>query len=89
MPGETVAAALPFGTVLWIEGIGLRRVNDRGVGPGRVDVVTETRAQAFEIGRSRRRVYAGGDGVSSGVDACWCRLKWYTKSTVATGNRTG
>ena len=56
IPGETVAAALPFGTLLYIEGIGLRRVNDRGVGPGRVDVVTETRAQAFEIGRSRRRV---------------------------------
>ncbi len=56
VPGETVAAALPFGTVLWIEGIGLRRVNDRGVGPGRIDVVTETRKQAIEIGRSRRRV---------------------------------
>ena len=56
VPGETVAAALPFGTLLYIEGIGLRRVNDRGVGPGRIDVVTETRAQAFEIGRSRRRV---------------------------------
>ena len=56
VPGETVAAALPFGTVLWIEGIGMRRVNDRGVGPGRVDVVTETRRQAIEIGRSRRRV---------------------------------
>jgi 3D (Asp-Asp-Asp) domain-containing protein len=56
VPGETVAAALPFGTLLYIEGIGLRRVNDRGVGPGRVDVVTETRRQAIEIGRSRRRV---------------------------------
>ena len=53
---RTVAASLPFGTLLYIEGIGLRRVNDRGVGPGRIDVVTETRAQAFEIGRSRRRV---------------------------------
>lgn len=56
VPGETVAAALPFGTLLYIEGIGLRRVNDRGVPSGCIDVVTETRAQAFEIGRSRRRV---------------------------------
>lgn len=56
IPGETVAAALPFGTVLYIEGIGLRRVNDRGVGPGRVDVVVNTRAEAFKIGRSQRRV---------------------------------
>jgi hypothetical protein len=31
-------------------------VNDRGVGPGRVDVVTETRSQALKLGRSRRRV---------------------------------
>ena len=56
VPGETVAAALPFGTLLYIEGIGLRRVNDRGVGPGRIDVVTETRSQALKLGRSRRRV---------------------------------
>lgn len=56
VPGETVAASLPFGTVLYIEGLGLRRVNDRGVGAGRVDVVTETRAQAFKLGRSMRRV---------------------------------
>jgi 3D (Asp-Asp-Asp) domain-containing protein len=56
VPGETVAASLPFGTLLYIEGIGLRRVNDRGVPSGCIDVVTETRAQALEIGRSRRRV---------------------------------
>ncbi len=50
----------------FVEGIGLRRVNDRGVGPGRIDVVTETRAQAFEIGRSRRRVIilSGGSMMS-------------------------
>ena len=56
VPGETVAAALPFGTLLYIEGIGLRRVNDRGVPSGCIDVVTETRRQAIEIGWSRRRV---------------------------------
>ena len=55
VPGETVAASLPFGTLLYIEGIGLRRVNDRGVPSGCIDVVTETRRQAIEIGRSRRR----------------------------------
>ena len=56
VPGETVAAALPFGTLLYIEGIGLRRVNDRGVPSGCIDVVTETRSQALKLGRSRRRV---------------------------------
>jgi 3D (Asp-Asp-Asp) domain-containing protein len=56
VPGETVAAELPFGTLVYIEGIGLRRVNDRGVPSGCIDVVTETRRQAIEIGRSRRKV---------------------------------
>lgn len=56
VPGETVAAALPFGTLLYIEGVGLRRVNDRGVPSGCIDVVTETRSQALKLGRSRRRV---------------------------------
>jgi hypothetical protein len=40
----------------FIEGIGLRRVNDRGVPSGCIDVVTETRSQALKLGRSRRRV---------------------------------
>lgn len=56
IPGETVAAALPFGTLLYIEGIGLRRVNDRGVGAGMLDVVVSSLTEAFKLGRSSRRV---------------------------------
>ena len=36
--GATCAAALPFGTNLYIAGIGVRQVQDRGVGAGCVDV---------------------------------------------------
>lgn len=61
VPGETVAAGpgIPFGTFLWIEGIGLRRVNDRGgmITNNRIDVVVETVKEAFQIGRSLRKVW--------------------------------
>lgn len=50
------AAALPFGTVVWIEGMGLRRVNDRGVGPGQIDVVVSSTQEALSIGRKKTRV---------------------------------
>lgn len=58
VPGETVAAALPFGTVLWIEGIGIRRVNDRGgrIRDDCIDLVMATREEALKFGRQKRRV---------------------------------
>ena len=59
--GETVAAgrSIPFGTIVWIEGVGLRRVNDRGdkkkIHDKAFDVVYETREEAFATGRTWRR----------------------------------
>lgn len=48
--GRTCAAAgLPFGTVLYIEGIGLRVVEDRGVGAGVIDVLCNDHAECYEI----------------------------------------
>lgn len=58
-PGLTIAAGrhLPFGTKVWIEGIGWRVVQDRG---GRVqnsfDVAVWTREEAYAIGNEYRRV---------------------------------
>lgn len=56
--GETVASTLPFGTKIWIEGFGFRRVNDRGgaIGENKVDVVVENRYEAFAWGRRQRVV---------------------------------
>lgn len=55
IPGETVAAGpgIPFGSRVWIEGVGVRTVNDRG---GRIhdralDVVMATRAEALRFER--------------------------------------
>ena len=54
-PGITVAAGkeLPFGTELYIRGIGKRIVQDRGgaIGKGRLDIAMETQAEAFRFGR--------------------------------------
>ena len=55
VPGVTVAAGkeLPFGTELYIKGIGKRIVQDRGaaIGKGRIDIAVETQAEAFQFGR--------------------------------------
>lgn len=55
VPGVTVAAGkeLPFGTELYIRGIGKRIVQDRGgaIGKGRLDIAMETQAEAFRFGR--------------------------------------
>lgn len=60
VPNWTVAAGpnIPFNTLLWIEGIGLRKVNDRGgkITDNHIDVAVNTRQEAFNIGRSNRRV---------------------------------
>ena len=55
VPGVTVAAGkeLPFGTELYIRGIGKRIVQDRGgaIGRGRLDIAVETQAEAYQFGR--------------------------------------
>ncbi len=60
VPGVTVAAGreIPFGTRVWIEGFGMRVVQDRGgrIGSDNLDMAVETRAEAFQVGRQRVRV---------------------------------
>ena len=60
VPNETVAAAkdIPFGTRVWIEGIGIRTVNDRGgaIKRGRLDLCMETKSEAIAFGRQKRKV---------------------------------
>jgi len=57
VPGVTVAAGkeLPFGTELYIRGIGQRVVQDRGaaIGRGHIDIAVKTQAEAFRFGRRR------------------------------------
>ena len=55
--GRTVAiAGLPFGTHIYIEGIGYRTVEDRGVGAGVVDVFVGSHSEAYAL-TSHRKVY--------------------------------
>ncbi|MDI6740759.1 MAG: 3D domain-containing protein [Candidatus Edwardsbacteria bacterium] len=55
IPGETVAAGpgIPFGSRVWIEGLGIRTVNDRGgrITDNHLDVVFATRKDALSFGR--------------------------------------
>ena len=55
VPGVTVAAGkdLPFGTELYIHGIGKRVVQDRGaaISRGRIDIAVKTQAEAIRFGR--------------------------------------
>lgn len=59
--GRTVAAGpgIPFGTRVYIPGIGWRVVEDRGgdIGDHRLDCLVETKAEAFEMGRQRLEVW--------------------------------
>jgi 3D (Asp-Asp-Asp) domain-containing protein len=52
--GVTVAASrdLPFGTVLYIDGIGYRTVQDRGgaIGPGHLDLYVDSESSAIKFG---------------------------------------
>lgn len=64
-PGVTCAApaSIPFGTVLYIEGVGVRIVQDRGgaVTGNSLDVATETHADALQwAGYGEHRVYILG-----------------------------
>jgi 3D (Asp-Asp-Asp) domain-containing protein len=62
--GVTVAMyGAPFGTRIWIEGIGLRVVEDRGVGKGVVDVAFDSDAECYLVTR-RARVWVVGEGKS-------------------------
>ena len=60
IPNWSIAAGhrYPFGTLMWIEGIGLRQVHDRGgmISDKHIDVMTKTKQQSFAIGREVRRV---------------------------------
>ena len=59
--GRTVAMkGLPFGTRVYIEGIGERIVEDRGVGSGKVDVFCSCCADERKI-TGRRKVYKIGE----------------------------
>ena len=58
--GETVAAGrnIPFGTRVWIEGIGWRTVHDRGgmITDRHIDLAVATQEEARAIGRRQVRV---------------------------------
>ena len=60
VPGQTVAAAkdIPFGTRVWIEGVGIRTVNDRGgaIKRGRLDLCMATKSEAIVFGRQTKKV---------------------------------
>lgn len=60
-PGITIAAAkrIPFGTWVWLEGFGWRRVDDRGkkITKGRIDICFHTRKEAIEWGKRKVRMY--------------------------------
>ena len=60
-PGISVAMDknVPFGTWVYIFGLGLRRVDDRGasIGKGKIDLCVWTQEQAYSIGRRRVRVW--------------------------------
>lgn len=60
VPGETAAAGanIPFGTRIYVEGLGWRTVNDRGsaIGPNDIDLVVDTREEAIKFGKQQRLV---------------------------------
>ncbi len=64
IPGETAAAGpnVPFGTRIYVEGIGWRTVNDRGrlIGPNDIDLAVETKQESLEFGKQQRLVIIKG-----------------------------
>lgn len=49
-PGWTVAMkGIPFGTIIYISGLGYYEVQDRGVGYGQVDVACDTKQECYDI----------------------------------------
>lgn len=56
--GTTVAmAGLPFGTKIYIEGIGERVVQDRGVGKGIVDIYFSSHKACLQFGTRKAKVW--------------------------------
>lgn len=57
--GRTVASTLPFGTKLYIDGIGERIVEDRGggIGTGKIDVFMSDHNSALQFGVRKLDVY--------------------------------
>lgn len=60
VPGETAAAGqnIPIGTRIYVEGLGWRRVNDRGgaIGPNDIDLAVATKEEAVKFGQQQRLV---------------------------------
>ncbi|NLA27293.1 MAG: hypothetical protein GX878_07860 [Firmicutes bacterium] len=60
VPGETAAAGpnIPLGTKIYVEGLGWRRVNDRGgaIGPNDIDLAVTTKEEAIRFGLQQRLV---------------------------------
>lgn len=60
VPGETAAAGpnIPIGTKIYVEGLGWRRVNDRGgaIGPNDIDLAVATKEEAIRFGLQQRLV---------------------------------
>lgn len=57
--GRTVASTLPFGTKLYIDGIGERIVEDRGggIGTGKIDIFMSDHETALKFGVRKLDVY--------------------------------
>lgn len=55
-------SSIPFGTILYIEGVGEVVVKDRGgaIEGNRIDLYVETKDEAFNFGRQQRKVYFVG-----------------------------
>lgn len=57
VPGETAAAGpnIPFGTRIYVEGMGWRTVNDRGrlIEPNDIDLAVETRQESLAFGKQQ------------------------------------
>ena len=60
IPGKTAAAGpnVPLGTEIYVEGLGWRRVNDRGgaIGPNDIDLAVASREEAIGFGQQQRLV---------------------------------
>ncbi|MEW5785265.1 MAG: 3D domain-containing protein [Bacillota bacterium] len=60
VPGETAAAGpnIPFGTKIYVEGLGWRTVNDRGgaIGPNDIDLAVSTIEESIKFGKQQRLV---------------------------------
>lgn len=57
--GRTIAADLPFGTKLYIDGVGERIVEDRGggIGTGKIDIFMSDHNSALQFGVRKVDVY--------------------------------